>query len=44
MNLIMTSKKKNRFVYKKYQKTEEVVLTLFYFVNSYLATNQNENK
>ena len=44
MNLINTSKHKNHFILKKSQRTVEVVLTLFYFVNTYLATNQNENK
>ena len=44
MNLINTSKHKNHFILKKSQRTVEVVLTLFYFVNTYLATNQNQNE
>ena len=32
MNLIKTSKIKNRFILKKSQKKVQVVLTLFYFL------------
>ena len=44
MNLIETSKNKNHFIPKKSQRTVEVVLTLFLFVNTYLATNQYEKQ
>ena len=44
MNLIKTSKNKPQFILKKPQRTVEVVLTFFYFVNTYLTSNQNENK
>ena len=43
INLIKTSKNKNHFILKKSQRNIEVVPTLFYFINTYLATNQNEN-
>ena len=44
MDLIKTSMNKNHFILKKSQRTVEVVLTLCYFVNTYLASNQNKNK
>ena len=44
MNLIKTRKNKNHFILKKSHRIVEVVLTIFYFANAHLATNQNENK
>ena len=44
MNLNETSKNKHHFILKDFQRTVGVVLTLSYFSNTYMATNQNKNK